>query len=281
MVKTVVFLKRPHPLFVMQQFQQTTFNSLIRFCLIVSLALSSPFLWAQPEAYHQALAMGESAIQNRQYAQAIQHFYQATKLAPSNPEPYLQQMKAAIYKRDLSTFKRSLQQLDGLEYDLPVDAYLTYAQLARKQRLYKDGLAMLEKATLKYGQQKSILLEKTAIHQKLNQRLEAIQSLKQAIALDPKDDALTYELALIYMDVNSRRSMELFQSLQSNPAYQDAALTSLGLLHTKLYQADPGKQNLNNLVLARGYYEAYAKKHPKDQEVKEVLGYLDVLLAAQ
>lgn len=235
-------------------------------------------IFAQSDAYYQAMTLGENAQASRQYAQAIQYYSEAIQLEPKQKEAYLRQMNVAIQKRDLTTFKRTIGQLEGLEYALPLDVYITYAQLAKKQRLYNDGLKMLDKAELRYKVNKSILLHRVDLYQKLGNSAAVIKTLNQALELEPKSMDILHQLATIYIDINTRKSIDLFKKLSADPNYKDIALSSLGLLHTKLYQADPGPNNRNNLVLALSYYNDYYKKHPNSQDTKEMIDNIRTLL---
>lgn len=214
---------------------------------------------------------------NRQYAQAIQYYGQAIKINPAKPEAYLHQMEAAILKRDLSVFKRNILQLEGLQYPLVLDIYLTYAQLAKKQRLYNDGLEILAKAEIRYPKKKSIYLERAGLYQKLNNTPEAIKAFNQALELDTKDMDVVYQLATLYLDVNIPKSIELFNQLLSYENYKDASLTSLALLHTKLYEIDPIK-NRSDLMKALDYYNEYYKRHPQDLDTKSVIWNIQLLI---
>lgn len=232
------------------------------------------------DAYYQAMALGENAQASHQYAQAIQHYAKAIQLEPTQKEAYLRQIDVAIQKRDLTTFKRTIGQLEGLEYALPLDVYITYAQLAKKQRLYNDGLKMLDKAELRHKISKTIILHRADLYQKLNNNAAVIKALNQALELDPKSMDVLHQLATIYIDINTRKSIDLFKKLSVDPAYQDVAFSSLGLLHIKLYQADPGPNNRNNLILALGYYNDYYKKYPQNTDTKEMIEHIRVLLEA-
>lgn len=239
-----------------------------------------PFtLFAQlSDAYYQTMTLGENAQINRQYAQAIQHYAKAIQLEPTQKEAYLRQITVAIQKRDLTTFKRTILQLEGLEYTVPLDVYITYAQLAKKHRLYNDGLQMLEKAELRHKINKKILLHRAGLYQKLNNNAAVIKALNQALVLDPKSMDVLHQLATIYININTRKSIDLFKKLSIDPAYKDIASSSLGLLHIKLYQADPGPNNRTNLVLALGYYNDFHKKHPQDEDSKEMINHIRTLL---
>jgi tetratricopeptide (TPR) repeat protein len=232
---------------------------------------------AQSSDYDQAMLLGENAASNRQYAQAIQYFGHAIKLEPSVAEAYLNQMECAIQKRDLSVFKRTIQQLEGLEYSLPLDVYLTYAQLAKKHRLYNDGLAMLAKAELRFKKSKLLLLHRAELYQKLNNNAEVIKTLNEALTFDPKNLDIIHQLATIYIDVNPKKSVELFKKLLLEEAYKDSALSSLGLLHCSFYALDPAK-NRSDLVQALDYYQAYFKRHPRDQDSRAIIEHLQTLL---
>lgn len=245
----------------------------ISFLIFFSYTLS-----AQSDAYYQAMTLGENAQASRQYAQAIQYYTQAIQLEPNRVEAYLRQMNVAIQKRDLTTFKRTIGQLEGLEHKLPLDVYITYAQLAKKQRLYNEGLKMLSKAEAKHQLSTTILIHRADLHQKLNDPAAVIKSLNKAFELEPKNMEILYQLATVYIDINTRKSIDLFKKLSIDPTYKDVSLSSLGLLHTKLYQADPGPNNRNNLVLALGYYNDYYKKHPQDQDTKEMINHIRILL---
>lgn len=232
------------------------------------------------DAYYQAMTLGENAQASRQYAQAIQHYAKAIQLAPNQKEAYLRQINVAIQKRDLTTFKRTIGQLEGLEYALPLDVYLTYAQLAKKQRLYNDGLKMLDKAELRHKVSKTIILHRAELYQKLNDNAAVIKALNKALELDPRSMDVLHQLATIYIDINTRKSIDLFKKLSVDPNYKDIASSSLGLLHIKLYQADPGPNNRNNLVLALGYYNSYHKKHPQNKDTKEMINHIRTLLGS-
>jgi tetratricopeptide (TPR) repeat protein len=251
-----------------------------KFLSIFTFTLLPFIFFAQSDAYHQAMTLGENAQASRQYAQAIQYYAQAIQLEPNQKEAYLRQMNVAIQKRDLTTFKRTIGQLEGLEYVLPLDIYITYAQLAKKQRLYNDGLKMLNKAVLRYKINKTILLHRADLYEKLNDNASVIKTLNQALELDSKSMDILHQLATVYIDINTRKSIDLFKQLSVDPAYKDAALSSLGLLHTKLYQADPGPNNRNNLVLALGYYNDYYKNHPQSQDTKEMIDNIRILLGS-
>jgi tetratricopeptide (TPR) repeat protein len=230
------------------------------------------------DAYYQTMTLGENAQASRQYAQAIQHYAKAIELEPTQEEAYLRQINVAILKRDLTTFKRTILQLEGLEYEVPLDVYITYAQLAKKYRLYNDGLRMLEKAEFRHEINKKILLHRAGLYQKLNNNAAVIKALNQALELDPKSMDILHQLATVYININTRKSINLFKKLSIDPAYKDIASSSLGLLHIKLYQADPGPNNRNNLVLALGYYNNFYKKHPQDKDSKEIIDHIRTLL---
>jgi tetratricopeptide (TPR) repeat protein len=247
---------------------------------VLYLFILLPFsVFAQlSDAYYQTMTLGENAQASRQYAQAIQYYAKAIQLEPTQKEAYLRQINVAIQKRDLTTFKRTIGQLEGLEYSIPLDVYITYAQLAKKQRLYNDGLKMLDKAELRHKVNKTIILHRADLYQKLNNNAAVIKALNQALELDPKSMDVLHQLATIYININTRKSIDLFKKLSIDPDYKDIASSSLGLLHIKLYQADPGPNNRNNLVLALGYYNNFYKKHPQNKDIKEMIDNVQVLL---
>lgn len=245
------------------------------FCFYFLLTISP--LLAQTNEYSQAISLGETAIINRQYAQAIQYFGQAIKIDPSHPEAYLHQMKAAILKRDLSVFKRNILQLEGLNYSLTLDIYLTYAQLAKKQRLYNDGLDILVRAEAQYPKTKNIYLERAGLYQKLNNPAEAIKAFNQALQLDVNDAEVLYQLATLYIDIDIKKGIELFNQLLLIENYKDVSLTSLALLHTKLYEISPSK-NRSDLIKALDYYNEYYKRHPQDLDTKNIIWNIQLLL---
>lgn len=247
--------------------------------LIYYFLLCFPLLnVAQSNDYHEAMKLGEQATASHHFAQAIQHYGNAIKLAPRDAEAYLRQMEVAIQKRDLSIVKRTIQQLEGLEHSLPLEIYLTYAQLAQKQRLYKDGLAMLSKAEAKYTAQKPLLLQRANLYKKLNDHANVIKTLNQALEKYPRNNDILYQLAVTYIPINRQKSIQLFKKLLSDEQYKDAALSALGLLHTKLYEADPGPNNRSNLILALSYYNSYFQRHPKDQDARNIVENLRILL---
>ena len=247
--------------------------------IVCFFCLTMTYCMAQSSAYEQAIIQGENAANNRQYAQAVQYYAQAIKIKPSNPEPYLKQMECAIQKRDLTIFKRSIQQLEGLEYPLILDVYLTYAQLAKKQRLYNDGLAMLDKAELKHKKTKSILLHRAELYQKLNKSTEVIKTLNETLDLYPNSLDVWHQLATLYMQVNKKKSIDCFKKLLVEESYKDIALSSLGLLYTQMYEEDKDKKR-SNLVQALSYYNQYYKRHPKDQETRNLIENIRILLEA-
>jgi tetratricopeptide (TPR) repeat protein len=248
--------------------------------LFIFIILTSTAFAQTSDAYYQAMTLGENAQASRQYAQAIQHYANAIQLAPNQKEAYLRQINVAIQKRDLTTFKRTIGQLEGLEYAIPLDVYITYAQLAKKQRLYNDGLKMLDKAELRHKISKTIALHRAQLYQKLNNNAAVIKALNKALELEPQNMEVLHQLATIYMDINTRKSIDLFKKLSVDPTYKDIASSSLGLLHIKLYQADPGPNNRNNLVLALGYYNNYHKKHPQNKDTKEMIEHIRTLLSS-
>lgn len=233
---------------------------------------------AQSNDYYEAMTLGENAVASRQFAQAIQHYAKAIKLEPSSIEAYLRQIEVAIQKRDLSTFKRTIQQLEGLEHKLPLEVYITYVQLAKKQRLYNDGLSMLTKAELRHKPNKSLLLHRAALYQKLNNNAEVIKTLNKTLELYPQSKDVLYQLATLYLNINTNKSIQLFKKLLLEPPYKDVALSSLGLLYMRLYEADPGVNNRNNLVLALHYYNEYYKRHPQDQDTRNLIASIRILL---
>lgn len=249
---------------------------------VLYLFILLPFtVFAQlSDAYYQTMTLGENAQASRQYAQAIQYYAKAIQLEPTQKEAYLRQINVAIQKRDLTTFKRTILQLEGLEYVIPLDVYITYAQLAKKQRLYNDGLKMLDKAEFRHKINKTILLHRADLYKKLNNNAAIIQALNQALELDPKSMDVLHQLATIYININTRKSINLFKKLSMDPDYKDIASSSLGLLHIKLYQADPGPNNRNNLVLALGHYNYFYKRHPQNKDVKEMIDNIRILLEA-
>lgn len=244
-------------------------------CFILSTISSS--ISAQTTDYSQAIAQGELAAANNQYPQAIQYFGQAINLQPSAPEAYLKQMEYAIQKRDLSVFKRTIQQLEGLEYALTLDIYLTYAQLAKKKQLYNDALSILSKAELKFKKNRSIFLHRVEIYQKLNNNLEVLKNLNEALALNPNDQYIIHLLATTLLNINPTQSINYFKQLLEQETYKSSALSSLGLLYFRAYKANP-KANRKDLVQALAYYNDYQQRHSKDLEVKNIIKNIHALL---
>jgi tetratricopeptide (TPR) repeat protein len=232
---------------------------------------------AQSEDFQQAMNMGNEALSARQYAQAIQYFNLAVKLMPDSREAYLKQMQSAILKRDLSVFKNSILKLEELNYPLSLNIYITYSQLAKKQRIYNDGLKMLQKAEEKHNKHKTIFLHRAAIFLKLNNKAEAIKSLNEALTLYPGSSDIIHKLANIYININSPKSISYFKKLLGKEFYKDAALTSLALLYTNLYEENP-ENNKSDLIQALSYYNQYIQRHPKNQETRAIIENIRIIL---
>ena len=243
----------------------------------VLLLITLEGVLAQSDTYDQMVVQGKTAATNRQYGQAIQYFGQAIKLDPRRPEAYLRQMESAIHKRDMSVFKRAILQLEGIEYKLPLEMYLTYAQLAKKQRLYNDGLMMLGKAKKKFKINKKILLQQASLYQKLNKTTEAIAALNEALKLDRKDGAVLHQLALVYMAVDEQKSIDYLKQLLNNKAYTNAALATLGSVYIQRYEKSV-KGNRADLLQALSYYNQYLKVHPNDKEAQNIISNIQILL---
>lgn len=246
------------------------------FGILLSIATT---VVGQSDTYDQVVIQGKTAATNRQYGQAIQYFGQAIKLNPRRPEAYLRQMECAIQKRDISVFKRAILQLEGIEYKMPLELYLAYAQLAQKQRFYNDGLMMLGKARKKFKPNKKVLLQEAALYQKLNKPTEAITTLNEALKLYKKDGEVLHQLALVYMNVNEQKSIDYLKQLLDNKAYKDAALTALGNLYIQHYEKG-GKKNRGDLLQALGYYNQYLSGHPNDKETQNIISNIRILLDA-
>ncbi|MGH1338577.1 MAG: hypothetical protein ACRBFS_20855 [Aureispira sp.] len=253
-------------------FRLFTFLLLNSFALAL-LAQDSPY-----QAYQTVRQQSQAAAQKKDYTAAISSTEAFIKQHPRYSLAYLEQSTYAIKNRDVNLLKRNIIALKSQRVDLPLDLLLTGAQLAEKKRVYQLGLEILSQATPAQAQAEAILLQRARFQQKLNKNAEALTTLQQAYNNNTTSNKVLQELAAAYQNVNRRRSIQLYESLVQQKGYEDISLTALGLLYTRLYEADPSTNNKNNLVKAKSYYQQYLLRHPKDQTVKNLLQQLEILL---
>ena len=225
---------------------------------------------AQSEATKQLIERGQLALDNRQYAEAIKWFAKASERQPNTPKIYVLIMKAAIFKRDLMVYKRCITQLEKLNYPQSVNIYLTYIQLATKQRRYEEGISMLNRAEQYHKNNKTVFLHRATILEKKLDTTAAIVVLNQAAIQYPNAQDIQLRLANAYLNQNADKSIYYFNKLRNESLYTDAALTSLALLYTRKYQAAPTK-NKASLDEALKYYNLYLNRHPKDQNTRKAV----------
>lgn len=251
-------------------------------CLILLFFSSfSVALFAQSnlfEAYQPVREQSQTAFQQKDYARAITTTEGFIKQHPRYSLAYLDQATYAIKNRDVALLKRNITALQSQQFSISLDLLLTGAQLAEKKRLYQMGLEILQQVTPAQAKAEAILLQRARFQQKLNQQGEALKTLQLAYEYSPESGTVLQELAAAYQNVNRRRSIQLYELLVKKKGYEDVSLTALGLLYTRLYQADPSVNNKNNLVKAKDYYEQYLLRHPSDQNTKNLLNQLQILL---
>lgn len=230
------------------------------------------------EAYQTVRQQSKTAAQKKDYTAAIAYTETFIKQHPRYSLAYLEQSTYAIKNRDVSLLKRNIIALKSQRVDLPLDVLLTGAQLAEKKRFYQLGLEILAQATPAQAQSEAILLQRARFQQKLNKPSEALTTLQQAYNNNSTNNKTLQELAAAYQNVNRRRSIQLYEILVQQKGYEDVSLTALGLLYTRLYEADPSANNRNNLIKAKSHYQQYLLRHPNDQKIKNLLNQLDILL---
>jgi tetratricopeptide (TPR) repeat protein len=253
---------------------------LLGIILLIFSGFISP-LKAQTSTYavYQAVQkQSQAAFAKQDYRTAIATTEKFIQTHPRYSLAYLEQSAYAIKNRDVVLLKRNLVALKKQQVDLPLDLILTGAQLAEKKRLYQMGLDILAQATPAQAQAEALLLQRARFQQKLNQPALALKTLQLAYERKPNSPKILQELAAAYQSVNRRRSIELYMQLLKHEGYKDLSLTALGLLYTRLYQADPSANNRSNLAQAKSYYEQYLLRHPSDQTIKNLLTQLKGLL---
>lgn len=243
----------------------------MKLTIILYYCLLGTFLFAQTNSVNIWLEKGKNALEQRNYSEAIRHYAQAAQLQPKQAFVYTQMMKAAIFKRDLSVFKRCITQLENLKYPLSVNIYLTYAQLATKQRLYEEALDMLNRAEQFHNNHQSIFLHRATVYEKLTDYLAAQEVLNRAYVQYPSSKELIHRLAKVYMAAgDDSKSIQFFKMLLQDELYKDAAFTSLALLYTRQYESAPQK-NSASLDEALKFYNLYLERHPKDQNTRQII----------
>lgn len=248
------------------------------FLLINSISIN---LWAQNslfELYQPVQAKSQAAVEQEDYQTAIVTTEQFIQQHPKYSLAYLEQSSYAIQNRDVILLKRNIAALKSQQINISLDLLLAGAQLAEKKRFYQLGLEILGQASPAQAKAEALLLQKAHLQQKLNQQAAALATLQEAYNNDPESSKVLQELAAAYQNVNRRRSIQLYEALLKKEGYEDLSLTALGLLYTRLYEAEPSANNRINLVKAKEYYQQYLTRHPKDKSIKDLLKQLEVLL---
>jgi len=239
--------------------------------VLLLLAFTTSLSFAQEVSYDKEMQKGDQALNTQNYATAIRHFQAAIAINPESSEAYLKQMMCAIMRRDLSTFKRSIIKLEELDQALILDIYITYAQIAKRKRLFEDALQMLAKAEKKYPQNREITLEKVDIYDKMHNTSQKVMLLNQLLSKNSNDIDAMYHLATTYFYSKPAESITLFKKLINANKYTDVALVSLGKLYLAAYKKSKQKKDLQ---LAHNYYKLYANRNPKNQEIKLIIQQL-------
>lgn len=250
----------------------------LTFFLFHSLALASVAQNSLFELYQPVQAKSQAAVAQNDYQTAITTTEQFIQQHPKYSLAYLEQSSYAIKNRDVSLLKRNIVALKKQQINISLDLLLATAQLAEKKRFYQLGLEVLAQATPAQAKAEALLLQKASLQQKLNQQAAALTTLQEAYNNHSESSKVVQELAAAYQNVNRRRSIQLYEALLKKEGYEDIALTALGLLYTRLYEAEPSVNNRINLVKAKEYYQQYLTRHSNDKATKELLKQLDVLL---
>jgi tetratricopeptide (TPR) repeat protein len=238
--------------------------------LVLYYTFFSVAILAQSNTADQLIKNGEAALENRQYAEAIKWFAKASDVQPNISKIYTLMMKSAIYKRDLMVYKRCITKLEQLNHPQSANIYITYVQLAIKQRLYDEGMNMLDRAEQFHNNHKAIFMHRATIHERKLDTIAALQVLHQVAVQYPSSKDIQHRLAKNYLNKDTEKSIYYFNKLLKESLYKDAALTSLALLYTRKYKSNPTK-NKASLDEALKYYNLYLDRHPKDQNTLKAI----------
>lgn len=245
------------------------------FSSIVVIAQTDTSLYTQ---YRTRVPVAAAKLPNAQLPNALQSIAAFVQLHPNYPLAYTEQAQLALKAERSSLLHRSLENLERLQKPAQPAIYLAGATLAYRQKRYPLALKLLQQHQQIHGNSEAMLLQQAAVYRQLNNATESFKALQKAQQRAPKSPKVLYALAQYYQSTNPRQSATLYQQLLSYTTYRPVALTALGALYWKLYQADPGPKNRPNLERAAQYYRQYAQLRPKDQQVAQLLEQFDLLL---
>ncbi len=235
--------------------------------IIIFCVLTNP-IPAQNSRYHQLMTSGEKAESEKQYTAAISYYKEASSLASLQAEPWLRVIVCAIYQQDLSNYKTALNKLEKNSFSIPLDFYLTYSEIAQKQKKYTEALALISQIEKKFIHRNKLSLHKVDLLAKMHKTPEKNLLLQQLFNKNNKNSAVIYRLANSYFYSNPSESIHLYKQLLHEKKYTNIALLSLGKLYINQYKKTPEKANL---AKAYDYYRLYANSHPRDTKIKKLL----------
>ncbi|MCH2044997.1 MAG: hypothetical protein MK212_12835 [Saprospiraceae bacterium] len=222
-------------------------------------------------AYDEYYAQGEQAITNKEYNQAIELFQKAAKINNELPATYLKLLQCALLKEDLILIKRSLTDLDRLNYDkLNAAVYLAYAKVAYTQKQYGTALQATQVGLQKDPNHSDLLFMGGMVYQRQNKWDEAISKFQLSAKNDPTNVTKWNELAAAYGHQGFKiQSKSTYDKTLSIDPQNKVALIHLGKMSLDEYVENNNRSQ--DLIVAIRYYEKYITYYPKDQKVLELL----------
>lgn len=196
------------------------------------------------ESYDDAVRLGQEALGNGDYENAIYHLKRASKLSPEDYTILINLGMAYFNAEEYSSAANVFEK--AVLINPSEEALETLAVTRYKQKYYEDALNVYNRAITEYGRKSHLIAGIAACQARQGNAKYAFDLLQEALTNNPNDPVVLYNLATLKADNNE---------------FVDAA--RFYVLFFDVVDADINKQQLNQ---ARERFSMIAKKYPTNEK---------------
>jgi Flp pilus assembly protein TadD len=198
------------------------------------------------EPYDDAVRLGQEALGNGDYENAIYHLKRASKLSPEDYTILINLGMAYFNAEEYSSAANVYEK--AVLINPSEEALETLAVTRYKQKYYEDALNVYNRAITEYGRKSHLIAGIAACQARQGNAKYAVDLLQEALTNKPNDPVVLYNLATLKADNNE---------------FVDAA--RFYVLFFDVVDADINKQQLNQ---ARERFAVIAKKYPTNEKAE-------------
>lgn len=174
------------------------FGVLIIVLIIVIVGFSS--CSCNRESYEDAVRLGQDALSNGNYGDAIYHLKRASKLSPNDYTILINLGMAYFEAEEYASAAKVFEKAVAIDYTEEALEALAVTKL--KEELYEDALNVYTQALTEFGRKSNLIAGVAACHMRQGNMKYASDLLEEALDNNKKDSIALYNMAILKSETN-------------------------------------------------------------------------------